>query len=493
MDADVEDLLRSGLERFTAHVQVPGGLVRRVARACPPPPLLGRAGRALTLLFPADSPRSRSVPVWAVVPGYAAAIAGGALVLLLRQSGRPPWDTLWAEDGTLFLPTALRDPWGGLAHQYAGYIQLVPRLIADVVGALPLRAAAAGFAVTGALSASFCAAITFRACAGHVRTPALRAVLGASVVLLPTALIEIANSGIDVPWYLLFAVFWALLWRPRSAAGKALAALIGLAAMSSQILTALYAPLAAARVIALPRAREQAVTFGLLAGGALQAPVILMSHGPHLSHARRALMFYFERVVLSAVAGRRLTVALVLGVGLPGAVVIAACVVILVGGWGVIRGGPRVRAFIPAAMAFSLVLTLFPAMVRPRVTLVDHGVAALWVPGDRYTAAPILLIYSVAMVAADASLRRNAAGPAASPSAAVHPATYPRPARRRHLAVWVLLLALGTAWAADVRYADSRSGYPSWSQAVSQAQGRCQARAEATVWVPQIRAFLPCR
>src|SRR6266487_989502 len=150
--------------------------------------------------------------------------------------------------------------------------QLIPRLIADCVTTLPLGDAAAGFAVAGALAAACCAVFTFRACAGHVRRPALRAVLAAGVVLLPTALIEVANSGIDVPWYLMFAVFWALLWRPRSGAGITVAALIGMAAMSSQILTALYAPLAAARVIALPRAREQAVTFGLLAGGALQVP-----------------------------------------------------------------------------------------------------------------------------------------------------------------------------------------------------------------------------
>lgn len=240
-----------------------------LARAVGPlrPALLGAAGRKLALLFPEGSHRARHAPVLAIVLAYLAAIAAGALVLLLRQAGRPPWETLWAEDGSRLLPAALNHPWGSIMQQYAGYTQLVPRLIADCVAALPLGDAAAGFAVAGALAASGCAAFTFRACAGHVRTPALRAVLAASVVLLPTALIEIASSGIDVPWYLLYAVFWALLWRPRSGAGMAVAGLIGLAAMSSQILTALYAPLAAARVIALPRAREQAVTFGLLAPG----------------------------------------------------------------------------------------------------------------------------------------------------------------------------------------------------------------------------------
>jgi hypothetical protein len=456
----------------------------------PRPPLLGRAGRQLALLFPEESHRTRRAPVPAIVLAYLAAIAAGALVLLLRQAGRPPWDTLWAEDGTTFLPTALRDPWGSILQQYAGYLQLVPRLIADCVASLPLRAAAVGFAVAGALSASCCAVFTFRACAGHVRTTALRAVLAASVVLLPTALIEVANSGIDVPWYLIYALFWALLWRPRSGAGMAVAALIGMAAMSSQILAALYAPLAAARVIALPRAREQSVTFGLLAGGALQLPGLLLSRAPHhLSHPERAFSFYLQHVILTAVAGLHLAEVLQDRAGAEGAVVIAACAVALVAGWAFIRGGPRVRAFIVTAMGFGLLLTLFPAMVRSRVTIPGQ-VSPLWVPGERYTTAPILLIYAVVVVAADASLRRAAARPRAARLRLARP----RPARPRlaRLAAWVLLLALGAVWASDIRYVDSRSSYPSWPQALSSAKSRCLGRPQATILVPQIRAFLPC-
>lgn len=454
----------------------------------PRPPLLGRAGRKLALLFPEEGHRARHAPVPVIVLAYLAAIAAGALVLLLRQAGRPPWETLWAEDGSTLLPAALSHPWGSILQQYAGYVQLVPRLIADCVASLPLRAAGFAVAVAGALAASCCAAFTFRACAGHVRTTTLRAVLAASVVLLPTALIEIANSGIDVPWYLMFALFWALLWRPRSGAGMAVAALIGLATMSSQILAALYAPLVAARVIALPRAREQAVTFGLLAGGALQLPGILSSHEPyHLSHPERAWSFYLQHVILAAVAGRHLAEVLQDRAGDLGAVVIAACAVALVAGWAFIRGGPRVRAFIVTAMGFGLLLTLLPAMVRSKVTIPGQR-SPLWVPGDRYTAAPILLIYAVVVVAVDASLRRAAARPR---PARPRPAR-PRPRPARLLAAWVLVLALGAVWASDVRYVDSRSSYPSWSRAVSSAKSRCQGHPRATVQVPHTSAFLPC-
>jgi hypothetical protein len=41
---------------------------------------------------------------------------------------------------------------------------------------------------------------------------------------------EIADSGVNAPWYLLLAVFWALLWRPRTRAGMAVAAFVAFAA-----------------------------------------------------------------------------------------------------------------------------------------------------------------------------------------------------------------------------------------------------------------------
>jgi hypothetical protein len=68
-----------------------------------------------------------------------------------------------------------------------------------VHGRSPVQRAAVVFAVGGALVAWGCAAFVFHASAGHVRTVALRAVLAASVVLLPTALIEVANSGTTTP------------------------------------------------------------------------------------------------------------------------------------------------------------------------------------------------------------------------------------------------------------------------------------------------------
>ena len=174
----------------------------------------------LGTLFPAaparPGPSRPRAARLAAVALTAAAIAAGADLLLLRQAGVPAWRTLWGEDGYTFLHQALAHPRASLLWPYAGYLQLVPRLIADGVVLLPLADAALAFAVTGAVLAAGCAVFAGHASAGHIRSPWLRAGLAAGVVLLPSAVVEVANSGVDTPWYLLFAAFWALVWRPRS-------------------------------------------------------------------------------------------------------------------------------------------------------------------------------------------------------------------------------------------------------------------------------------
>jgi hypothetical protein len=134
---------------------------------------------------------------------------------------------------------------------YNGYEQLVPRVLAQFAAYLPLPQVTRFLTVSGAVVAAACGLFVFHASAGQVRSAGLRALLGAAVVLLPTAPMEIADSGVNTPWYLLLAVFWALLWRPRTPAGMAVAAFVAFAAASSNSVNALFVPMAAARLYAL--------------------------------------------------------------------------------------------------------------------------------------------------------------------------------------------------------------------------------------------------
>src|ERR1039457_4352318 len=145
--------------------------------------LAGRLRQAIMLLFPESpqrlpqrrlrpailrlcpggprrlpQPRLRSV---LIAGAQVLAVAAGAAVLLVRQAGHPSWNTIFGEDASVFLPRALLHPWSNLIQPWAGYIQLVPQFLADLISRLPLHDAAAGLAVTGCMVASGCALLVY--------------------------------------------------------------------------------------------------------------------------------------------------------------------------------------------------------------------------------------------------------------------------------------------------------------------------------------------
>lgn len=427
-----------------------------------PAPLLGRAGRALELLFPQAPARSRSRPAgcWIALASLAA-VAVGALVQLERQTGVPAWQSLWAEDHRIFLPQALEySPWSTLVKPYDGYVELLPRLVADVVARLPILAAGAGFAIAGALVCSGVAVFAFHASSGHIRRPELRVLLAVSVLLLPTALVEIANNTVNTPWYLCYGVFWALLWRPRGRVGMLAAACVCFAAASTLVLVALFAPLVAARMIALPRARQHAATLGLLAGGLVQVPALLTVSTYHQpTTAAKAFAFLGRGVILPTVAGHHLAELLWGALGLGGATLVAVCIAAAVVAWMLVQGDRRVRAFVLAALVIALLLCLVPVLIHGDVANVPPLRTALFVKGSRYGQVPILILGSALIVAVDAFVRRTGI----------------RFERVVHVtAVAALVAALGVNWVGDYRYANDRTSVRPWSRSVVAIRLHCQ-------------------
>jgi hypothetical protein len=454
----------TGTEQEQASYAAAGaGTGRGAATAAPGGrgPLLGPVGRAMAPLFPADPPepartRRRSTEI---VLLNVAGVVVGAGVLLVRQSGpNPSWNTLFGEDGADFLPRALSHPLGSLTQPLNAYLQFVPQLIADAVTRLPLQYAAAGLAVGGALVASACAVLVGHASAGHVRSPALRCLLALSVVLLPIAPIELAANAVETPWYLLFASFWVLLWRPKSPVGYAAAALVCFGAMSSQFVAILLAPLVLARLIALPRLRDHAPSLGWLAGLAMQVPALLQRQPAQLRGSPvPALGFYADHVLTGAVAGWHLARGLAIEVGSAGAASIAGCIVAAVAVWALMRGDARVRLFVVVAMGLGVAAAVIPAMSRTWVARLPSS--ASWLPGSRYTAVPILLTVSAGVVAVDACLRRTGMR---------------REAAAHAMAVTLLMVVLGAGWVADFRYHTIRSDSQAWSAAVSSFDKSCR-------------------
>ncbi len=296
-----------------------------------------------------------------------AAVCIGTVVLLLRIPRIPAWDSLYAEDQGLYLFDALAHPWH-LLVPYGGYEELVPRLVGQLISYLPLVDVAVPFALAGAGIAALCALFIYHAMDGWIRSRWLRALVGAALILLPLAPIEPADSTVGCPWYVMAALFFGLLWRPKNWAGMAAVALVAFAAASSEILALIYAPLVLLRVVALPRWREHAVTVGWLAGLLVQVPMVLESYAQHtqrvtrLASPIRALGFYFHNVALRAF-GWRVSVRLVEIAGLNGATLIVCAILVAVFGWVLVTGSRQVRVFAAVALITGFVQTAFAATV----------------------------------------------------------------------------------------------------------------------------------
>jgi hypothetical protein len=425
------------------------------------PTLAGRAAGVLRELFPEPAePGPRRVPRGLPVLLAAVAVPLAVLLMLVRVAGTtvPPWDTIYGEDLSIYLVQALQHPWPLLAS-YAGYLQLVPRLIAQLVVYLPLRDAAAAFAISGALVTAGSALFIFHASAGHVRSAVLRFVLAVAVVLLPVAQLEIADSTVNSPWYLLFALFWAVLWRPRTRAGMAGAAAVGFLTAATTTMSVIVAPLLLARVIALPRLREHAVTAGWAAGCLLQVPYVVSNLGsaqPRTAHPGSpgpVLAFYAHEVVLPAL-GWHLALRLQALAGRNGATLIIGAILAVFFGWALLTRRWQVRVFVVAALITGFLSAAFGATLKPGVTTTP--VSANFESGSRYTTLPVFLIEAAAVVVVGSSICRS------------------QHRLRTVAAVTALVGVLSVGWITDFRYPGERGGTLNWPPTAAAWLHACQ-------------------
>ena len=426
------------------------------------------AGAVLADLFPepAKSAPRAGLARWAFLLVQVAVVALGALVMLARMGGRPAWDSVYAEDPGIYLPQALAHPLH-LLQAYGGYLQLVPRVIGQAAALLPIRDASIAFAVGGALVASACGLFAYHASAGQVSSRWLRALVGLSVVLLPVAQLEIADNGVNSIWYLLAALFWAALWRPRTRAGASVAAVVAFAAAASSSLGFVFAPLFAARAIVVPRRlSEHAATAGWALGCLLQILIIVTSHVSRLTphNPVNAVLYYAHEVLLPAF-GWHLSWHLRHLLGLAGATALTGGFIVVVLALILATQDRRCRVFVVTAVATGLVFTAVTSAFawggpgQPVRITVEHGA--------RYSTVPILLLDAALIVAADAYARR----------------WWPRP--RAIVAVAALIAVLAAGWATDFRYHVRRlAGPPSdWKRTADVWLRYCQDRPEGTITV----------
>ena len=445
--------------------------------------------RALFPLAPEAAPRTWIRRVMATA-AQIAAVGLGAVVLLLRIPGLPSWDAVYAEDWWEFLVGAYQHPWR-LFVPFGGYEQLLQRVVAQFVSYLPVAQAAHAFAGVAAVITAGCALFIFHASSGHIRSVPLRVLLAVGVILLSSAPMEIADSTVAVSFYLLLAMFWAVLWRPRTAAGKAAAAIVAFITAASISIVILFAPLFAIRVLALRRFSEHAVTAGWLAGCLVQLPIIIMSYvqgqsrlggyGPADGSNNRlgnSLTFYAHNVVLRAVGwhsswrlesltGRDWATAIV-------AIALVAVFVVIM------ATQPGARPFVVVALLTGFVFSMVSTILTPWVTV--SPVTLQRESAARYTALPIFLIEAAVIVGVDHALRKRrgvreqrSAGERGVRERNGPRRWYVRAWLRPALAVTALVVILATSWAVDFRYQGIRTVPQSgrWALHVEQLRTGC--------------------
>jgi hypothetical protein len=392
----------------------------------------------------------------------------GVAVMMARQGGAGALDTMYAEDGNVFLARAVEaSPWASVTTTYAGYGHVVPRLAAEAVASVPPRLASVAATSAASLVAVGLGLLSARALRCHLSAPSLRWVVVAAFVALPVGREEVFNSIANLHWFLLPTAAVLLLWNPVESRFVVLgSAVVLLTALSDPLALALV-PLALLRLAVSRARRAQVVPLALLAGVAVQLAVVaLASTGrPHNASASlpRVVAWFGVDVVAATVLGDRFSRSASTGLGLTVAGLVGAAVVAL----GVFIGrryGTRCL-FRPALLALTALL------------LFGLAVSASGTHPPRYAVPPVLLLVMALLLTVDTW----------------HPWT--APARTRTLAL-AGLVVIGIAWTANLPLRNERSNGPRWSAAVSESQASCRLEPAGTRQVPITppgwSAVLPC-
>lgn len=404
-------------------------------------------------LFPSAPPAQTTLRWWEQALVLVALLALAVILQILRIGPTTGLESLWAEDGQIFFQQALvLDFWDTVFAPYAGYLVLVPRLIGEVGNLVPLPDAAPAMAVASGLVVALCGLVVWFASAAHIRNPYLRGTLVALTVLAPVAGLESVVSAAYVLWYMLFAAFWLLLWRPATTWGAALGALFLLATGLSTPGLWFFAPLAVLRALAVRDRRDLLLVGSYAIGAAIQVPVLASNSEAATDPVWTADIWtaYLQRVVDGAIFGEELGGGIWAALGWP--FLIALCALLAVGLVLAWRRAPTSARWL-AGIAIATSLLMFVASAYQRAV----GTSMVWPDGmhggnaGRYAIVPALLLVSAALALVDRLPRRS--GPDWLPWAGIATAA-------------VLLVSLASSF--YVGYPAAR-GTPLWGDALDRA------------------------
>jgi hypothetical protein len=429
----------------------------------------GLRRRVDTGLFPppGDTGPRFSAGEGALVVGAFLLIATALSILRLGTDG---YRTIWAEDATVFMQAAFTHGyWQAIFEPYAGYLNVVPRLIGGLGKVFPMQDAAVIIATLSALCAALSGLAVWFGSVGHVRDPRLRGGLTIGVALAATAGLETLDSAAYVPWFMLVGTFWLLFLRPKTWWGAACAAAFVLLTGLSTPGVWFFVPIAALRILSLsfPRDRKVALVAGAwLLGGLAQIPVILGQDQGATMWSHYIWTALVQRVIDAGT----------LGEGIGGGLwdlggwwfLILLCIVLTIAlVLGLRRAPESARWFVPLAILIAFGMFVFTAYQR------SAGPALFWEPGSsgsvssRYALVPSLVFLSAFVVILDGAFRdRLGRGP--------------RVAWPALAGAVFLLVAVGVSF-------DQTNGVrsrPYWGEALRDAADKCITKHEDLAGIP---------
>lgn len=229
---------------------------------------------------------------------------GGAVVLWLRLDPVAR-QTLWAEDGAVFLDRAAHPAqlplW--IFTPYDGYTHALPQSIALILwGALPAAWFASAVTVVACAVAGAVAGGVFAFTARWGMTLGGRLLLAGITVLAPNLSAEVAGNLANLHWFLLWLTPFALLVRPRTWPGAAGMGVLLFVIGTSEVQSLLFAPLLLWRI---RERRRWPMAAGLVGAGVVQLAAILAGSRDRGSPPSLSSLVdgYFLQTALTAIVG----------------------------------------------------------------------------------------------------------------------------------------------------------------------------------------------
>lgn len=416
-----------------------------------------------------EAPRGRrSLERWEAGLLLVSLLAVAIVLQLARLGWSSSLNVLWAEDGRIFMQEALtHSVLHALIATYGNYLVLAPRLIAEVASLAPLRDAPAAVSILSAATVALCGFTVWLASAAHIRNPYLRGTLAILTILPPMAGVESIDSAAYVLWYMLFASFWILLWRPASWGGTIFASVFILITGLSTPGVWFFLPVVVARAIAARDGRDLLILSSFAVGALVQVPILILSTeaAPAPVWTHHIWTATLQRLIAEAPLGLHLAGNAWIHLGWP--LLIA---LLLAGVAGLVAGlrGASADARWIAGLAVPIAVVMFVVSIYQRAVAEQMvwPAGAYNYLGSRYVIVPAMLLISAAIVLIDRRARRE-----------------PEPrrlSRAASTAIAVLAIAMVTSfWLRDLVL----RGQP-WKAAVQAAAAECEAGGISEVTIP---------